>query len=170
MTYGSHPLHPLDELYDACKRYPGGIEALTARLAMRSAKTLYKKLSTVAPDFHLGYPDEVDALLRCLEEAKVAGWDSTVHAFCWRYGGVFVRLPEDVTGSEALGDAAMRVLKEAGDVVARTDESMAGDHLIDSRELARIDQEFEELMSAVAGWRELIRARHQEAREKGLVR
>lgn len=170
MTYGIRPLHPLDELYAACKRYPGGIEALTVRLGIRSVKTLYKKLSTVAMDFHLGYPDEVDNVLRCLEEAKVEAWDSTVHAFCWRHGGVFVRLPDDVVGHEALGDAAMRVLKEAGDVVTRTDESLAGDHLIDSRELERIDKEFEELMSAVAGWRELIRTRHQDARDKGLVR
>jgi hypothetical protein len=170
MTYGTRPLHPLDELYDACKRYPGGMEALATRLQIRSVKTLYKKLSPTATDFHLGYPDELDAVLRCLEEGRVADWDSTIHAFCWRHGGVFVRLPEEIAGSEALGRAAMQVLKEAGDVVARTDEAMEGDQLIDSREFLRIDREFEQLMAAVAGWREQVRARHQEARDKGLVR
>lgn len=171
MTLPFTPLHPLDELRRACHQYPGGMEALASRMAIRSVQTLYKKLSTTVPDFHVGYPDELDGLLRCLEEAHVPGWDATIHALCWRYGGVFVRLPESgLLEGEALGQAVMEVVRDAGAVVSATEEAMRDDRAIDSREFARIDQKFESLASAVAGWRERVKSMHQDALAKGLVR
>lgn len=169
MTYKLSVVHPLDALYRACKAYPGGVEALAARLKM-TPSTLYKKLRQQVETHHLGYDAELSEILFCLEESKVEGWSDTLHSLCWRHGHVAVQVPLPGSGHEQLTSMILASVSDQGEVASAIAESLANDQAVDSSEFARINKAIERSMADQAALLELVRVMHTEAVEKGLVR
>jgi AraC-like DNA-binding protein len=166
MTCRPVPLHPLDALYQAARRYPGGVEALARRLNM-SEPTLYKKLRHQVETHRLAYDDELSELLFCLKEAGVKGWADTLHALLWRHGHVAIALPEmDAAGEggEALTAAIVSSVKEHAEAIASIGESLQRDSAISDFELRRIEKEIEEAVVALVGLRDLARKMNEAAR------
>jgi hypothetical protein len=160
------PLHPLDTLYQACRRYPGGIEALAQRLHM-SYDTLRKKLRHQVETHHLAYDEELSEILFCLDEAKVSDWDGTLHALCWRHGGLFVPLPALADGAddEGMTEAICESVKEHAEAVAAIGESLKpdrqGKRRIDAAEFQYIERQIEEAMGTLVAMRDRARRRHE---------
>ncbi len=162
-------LNPLDALYRACQGYPGGIEALAARLG-RSPATMYNKLRHQVDTHRVGYDKELSELLFCLAEAKVEGWADTIHAFAWRHGHVAVPVPALATSSDEQAALICRVVKETADAVGAFGTALENDHQIDSKEFEVIDRETEEAIAALVALRNRAKAMRDEAVGRGLVR
>lgn len=164
-------MHPLDVLYQACRAYPGGIEALAARLG-KSPSILYNKLRQQVQTHYVGYDDELSEILFCLRDAGVVGWDKTISAFCWRHGFVVVPFPDlgEVSDDELM-EMVLRVVKEQGDVAAALTAALApnsdGGHDISRREFCAIDKEISEAMAALAELRERVKVRATDPKRPG---
>ncbi len=158
MTCRPLAMHPLDALYQAARRYPGGVEALARRLNM-SEPTLYKKLRHQVETHKLGYDDELSEVLFCLKEAGVKGWADTLHALMWRHGHLAIQVPELEAGEteDAVTTAIVASVKEHAEAIASIGESLRGDNEINDGELRRIEKEIEEAMVALVGLRDLAR-------------
>lgn len=165
MTCRPVPLHPLDALYQAARRYPGGVEALARRLNM-SEPTLYKKLRHQVDTHRLAYDDELSEILFCLKEAGVRGWADTLHALLWRHGHVAIQLPDFDLGEaeDAVTTAIVSSVKEHAEAIASIGESLRGDSVISDLELRRIEKEIEEAMVALVGLRDLARRLNESGR------
>lgn len=161
MTCRSVQMHPLDALYQAVKRYPGGVRALAHRLNLSEA-TLYNKLRYQIETHHIGYDDELSEMLFCLKEANVKGWADTLHALAWRHGHLAVPLPDMAAGAAGaeITSAIIASVKEHAEAVAQIGESLRNDNAISETELRRIDQEVEEAMVALVGLRDMARRLH----------
>lgn len=165
MTCKPVPLHPLDALYQAARKYPGGIEALACRLNM-SYDTLRKKLRHQVETHILGYDAELSEILHCLEDARVEGWDATLHALCWRHGGMFLPMPStQLEDDDVLAVSLAESVKEHAEAVAAIGESLRpdrdGKRRIDANELRGIDQQIEEAVAALLMLRDHARRRHE---------
>jgi len=174
MTYRIEEGHPLDVLFRACGKYPGGVEALAVRLKLNE-KTLYKKLRHQIDTHHMNYDGELSELLFCLAEAKVDGWSDTIRAFCWRHDHIAIPMPDlSAADDDELSGLVLQVVKEYGDVASALSQATSGSseaqRLITSREFADFDVQVNEAMAALAALRERARASHEAAKAKGLVR
>jgi hypothetical protein len=152
-------MHPLDALYRACRSYPGGVEALARRLGVSPA-TLYNKLRQQMVTHHVHFDTELSEILFCLRDANVTGWDDVLHAFCWRHGYLAVPVPNAVMTDDAVTSAICRSVKEHGEAIAQIGQALI-DSSITKNEMAGIDREIEEAMSALAALRQLLHERHQ---------
>lgn len=164
MTCGPIPMQPLDALYQAARKYPGGIAALAARLHL-TEETMRKKLRVQVDSHRLTY-DELSEVLFCLEEAHVEGWDSTLHALAWRHGGVFLRLPKAaVEDDDAMLASITDSVKEHAEAVAAIGASLApdrdGKRRIDPREMRFIEEQTEQAVAAILAMRDHARRRHE---------
>lgn len=165
MTCMPVPMHPLDSLYQAARQYPGGIEALAARMNM-SYDTLRKKLRHQVDTHRLAYDSELSELLHCLEEANIQDWDATLHALCWRHGGLFVPLPRtpDCLGDDEITEALVASVKEHAEAIAAIGDSLrvdrSGKRRIDATELRFIEQQIEEAIGALLQMRDQAHRRH----------
>lgn len=174
MTIKTDERHPLDVLYRTCKRYPGGIEALAARLDMK-VDTLYKKLRSQVETHHIGFDGELSEILFCLAEAKVEGWADVLRVFCWRHAHIAIPMP-DLSGCDdgQLFEMVLKVVKENGDVANALAQATSGsnerERQISSDELAMIDLQVSEAVAALASLLDRARASHEAAKAKGLVR
>lgn len=166
MTCKLEKLHPLDALYRSCRAYPGGIEALAARMGKR-ASVMYSELRRQVETHRVGYDEELSEILFCLAEAGVQDWAATLHAFAWRHGHLVVPVPQGVNVDEQLTTQICSSVKEHADAIAAIGASLANDDRIDDEELSRIERETEEAMSALAGLRELAREKHAASRKNG---
>lgn len=163
-------LHHLDALYRSCKAYPGGVEALAARLAIKPS-TLYSKLRQRIDTHRVGFSEELSEILFCLAEAQVPDWQAPVHALAWRHGMLAVDLPAQVLGSnEELAVLICDTVRRQGDAVAMIGRALADDNLINSRELDDIERGMEQALTAIAALRVRVRALHLDAKDRGLVR
>ncbi len=171
MTCELNKLNPLDVLKLSCNHYPGGVEALSARIGMSTA-VLRNKLSHGVTTHHITYPDQVSAILDCLEEAKVADWDAPVHAFAYRHGFMLLKIPQadsEITGDE-LAELVCRLMSKVGQVAKSIAEAFANDTQVSTREFANFDAEVKEALTAIVSLREKMRDIHDDGVRRGLVR
>lgn len=171
MTCELNKLNPLDVLKLSCNHYPGGVEALSARIGMSTA-VLRNKLSHGVSTHHITYPDQVSAILDCLEEARVTDWDAPVHAFAYRHGFMLVKIPQadsEMT-SEELAILVCKMMSEIGDVAKAISQAFANDTQVSSREFDAFDLAVKDAMTAVTALREKMRDIHEDGVRRGLVR
>lgn len=161
MTCRRNVMHPLDALYQAACKYPGGIGALAARFNL-TEDTYRKKLRHQVESHHLTYDHELSELLFCLDEAGVPGWADTLHALCWRHGHLALPVPQvdggDVDGMTA---AVVASVREHADAIEAIGEALHGDKKIDAVEMANIDLQIEEAVQALMALKDLARRRHE---------
>lgn len=171
MTIELNKLNPLDALKLACNHYPGGVEALAARIGMSTA-VMRNKLSQAVTTHHLNYPDQVSDILDCLRDAKVGNWDATLHAFAYRHGCMLVKIPQgecEFTSNE-LAELVCKLMTEVGQVAQSISQAFADDMQVSSREFARFDIEVQEALTAISALREKMREVHEDGKRRGLVR
>ncbi len=155
MTCEYQDINQHDALYNLARRYPGGVEALAARMGT-TGKALYAKLRQ-DPGSAMSF-EQATELIELCRGAGVEGWDLPLRAMAWRLAHVAVEIPPvmDPHGAslrvKRLGDHALRVMKESGDVSAELLAALADGQGIDQRELRRIEQQMEEAMAAIATW------------------
>jgi hypothetical protein len=161
MTCKPVPGHPLDALYQAARRYPGGIEALAHRLKI-SEPTLYKKLRHQCDTHHLAYDGELSEILFCLEDAQIAGWADTLHALCWRHGHLAILVPVHEGGTAGeITAAIVESVKEHAEAIQAIGDSLKRDAQIDAGELLLINKQIEEAMVALVALKDLAQRKHE---------
>lgn len=159
MTVALDLTHPLDALYAAARRYPGGIEALAARMQTHP-QTLYKKFRQGVESHQLHFDGELSEILFCLAEAGVAGWADVIKVFCWRHGFVAVAVPEaDMPGSHAALQAACEAIKTHAAALQAYGQSIA-DGKVDAAEMADIEARFASAAESMAALLFFARAAH----------
>jgi hypothetical protein len=174
VTIERHKSHPLDALDQACRRYPGGVEALAARMK-KTESTLRKELTQGITSHRIGYDDELSTILTYLEAAKVEGWADTLHAFNYRHGHLCVPIPsvEDVDSDE-LVQLVCSMVREVGEVGGSLTTAKAsasdGGRYVTTKEFKDFDVRVEQALSAIAALRERVREDHLSAVSMGLVK
>ncbi len=154
-----------DALYLIARKYPGGVEALAHRLG-KSSDVLYNKLRPGVLSHHTAF-EEVSLILELAEEAGVADWALPLRAFCWRHRHIAIPLPAcSETDDEQLTMLLCRTMKEIGDVADEISQATHDGHITE-RELERIEIQFTEATAALMALRERVRAKKDEAKERG---
>lgn len=171
MTSQLNKLNPLDALKLSCNDYPGGVEALAARLGM-SVPVLRNKLSHGVATHHVHYPDQISLILDYLQDAKVTDWDASIHAFAYRFGFILVQVPstDSEVSSDDLALLLCKMMSEIGDVARAISQAFANDTQVSSREFERFDIEVREAMTVITTLREKMREVHEDGKRRGLVR
>lgn len=161
----------MDALYRACRDYPGGIEALSARMGKKS-HVMYSKLRRQVETHRIGYDEELSEILFCLEEARVQDWASTLHAFCARHNHIAVPIPTlgDDEDHASLTALILNTMTKQGEVAAEINKALADDSDIDNREFVEIEERFEKTMRALLALQQWVREKHEKARQSGRVR
>jgi len=143
MTIAPIPMHPLDELYQACRKYPGGIDALADRMGTTRAM-LYNKLRQGVRSHYIHFDDELSEILFCLQETKVPDATRALEAICWRHGMLAIPAP----GSNVEGVEQKQALKLLGEQLKTNAEAMTSftdaieDGKITANEMIRIEASF----------------------------
>ena len=149
MTSRLNPMHPLDALYSACQRYPGGIEALAARLGSTRA-VMYNKLRQQVDTHRVGFSDELTRILHVLQDAGVPDWSAALHALCWQHGHVAVSLPDELElADEDVLDVLTGLIGSLGEVATRLRQwrdARAGQRHVPSHQVQALHQQIQAAM------------------------
>lgn len=157
MTLRSSDTNQHDALYKIARAYPGGIEALAARMG-KSTNTLRNKLQPHISTHYVSF-EEVSEIVELCAGAGVPDALLPLRSLNWRHGLVSFAIPSsDNLSDEQLSMTVCRVMKEAGDVAASVGDAMS-DGRISLEEMDRIEREFSEAMGALGAWRERVRER-----------
>lgn len=147
MTHRYDDRNPDDALYCAARTYPGGIEALAARMGM-SAKVLYKKLGPKVDSHRITF-DEVQLILDYLVEAGMEREvDQVINAFCWRHDRAAVPLPDHFTTDAELFSQVVDILNSNGVLASGLRDALLDDEISD-REMAQFDRDFRTCIMAL---------------------
>ena len=155
MTYHYSEQSPLDALYIAARKYPGGIEALAARMDV-GAPTLYKMLRRDVTTHRLSFDhfeQIIDLLMSagCVDAAAIP-----LRALCWAQGLVAVPLPDDGCSPTSLLMQVSSTFAEGGEVAGAINDALA-DGVLSAREVDNIHTQIREAMQALAGLAEIVR-------------
>ena len=159
MTRKYSDMNQHDALYKVARAYPGGLEALAARLGM-SANVLRNKL---APGIETHYPsfEEFSRIVELCQQAGVKEAHLPLHALLGRHGlaAFVVPEPEEVRDDD-LSQTVCRVMSQVGDVAEAVSTALL-DGVITDAEADLIDREFQAALTVLGEWRARLRARHK---------
>lgn len=154
MTCQYSDMNQHDALYKVARTYPGGVEALAQRMGV-SSPVLYNKLRPSINTHHMAF-EQVSEVMEFCVEANVPYALLALHAFNWRHGMVAFPVPSGGERDEAaLIDFVCKSVQEFGHMTSAVTGAMA-DGKICKRELADINQEFQQLFAALAQLQEHI--------------
>lgn len=162
MTYMYSDISQHEALYNAARKYPGGIDSLAVALSVRTCKrispnVLRNKLRPGIETHHVSL-EEFSLILELCEEARVDGVFQPLDAMCWRHGRVAVDLPQVEGDDPTPSRTVCKVMGKIGKL-ADTVAKAAEDNVITEEELGAIEAEFIRAQQALAGWHAEIRAR-----------
>lgn len=159
MTYAYSEMNQHDALYMSVRAYPGGVEAMAQRLGKSSA-VLYSKLRPGVDTHHISFEEAAEIVELCAQ-AHVPNAFAALHAFNWRLSHACFPVPVELDANPAeLIQNVCRAVKEFGDVASCVSESTA-DGVIDAREFARIEKEFEGVYAALNELRARIKGKFE---------
>lgn len=149
-----------DALYNAARKYPGGIESLAGRLEV-SPGTLYNKLRRQV-DTHQTSFEEAAVIMEHLAEASRPDAFAALHSMAWRLQHVAVELPDIVPDADPVPimQQLCHTFKEGGDVAQAIERSLADDQWIDAHEYELIDTEIMEAVTELIRLREMCRRKY----------
>lgn len=163
MTCKYSDMNMHDALYNAARDFPGGIEALAARLSSPTARVspnvLRNKLRPTIDTHHTHFED-VSRIIELLEESRVPTAFVPLHAFAWRHGHVAFQLPQGDVDSDTLLKQVVDVIGEQGDLVNSISSALATRNDIDRDEFSRIDKNIMTCINALVVLREKVTAKH----------
>lgn len=157
MTKRVNAMDQLSALYEAVKRYPGGVEAMAARLpgrgpARMSPSTLY---AILRGDEALTV-DRQDMIIHYLRQAKVEGWAQVLHAKAAEHGCILIEAPDSEQETDVLTAAMLNCVEDFGNWAAESAQDIA-DREVTNRELERILEKSYETVSAIMAFVEMCR-------------
>lgn len=159
MTCSYQEINQHDALYIAARAYPGGVDALAVRMAIRR-DVLYKKLRPAVDTHHVNY-EEVSEIVEHLEGAgKGEMADMALQAFNWRHGRVTVRLPEVQAEAGELFQQVLEIMHEEGVLASHINEALKDDNEISDRELQTIEKDLQVIIESLVVLRNKVRAKH----------
>lgn len=160
MTHRYSKMNPNDALYIAARNYPGGVDALAARMGM-SVKVLYNKLCPNTDSHHVNY-HEVQMIIDFLSEVGRHDMvDMVINSFCWRYDLAVFKLPSVEPTDERLLDQMLGIMSKHGVMADGLKDALA-DGKISSRELDRIEEDFQTCIVALIRLRKTLHAHDDE--------
>lgn len=146
-----------DALYKIARAYPGGIEALAARMG-KTANVLYNKLRPGSLTHHASF-EEVSEIIELCEQAGVPNARLPLEAMCQRHNMVTFPFPGiDHLSDDDLTRAVCCAMAELGDVAGAISSSLSDDGEISLIELDRIEKEIQQALGAIGSLRERLRA------------
>ena len=155
MTKRYSEINQHDALYCTARAYPGGIEALAARMGKTPAM-LYNKLRPGIASHYVAF-EELSEIIEYCQQAQVENAVQAIHALNWRHGLASFALPDLSHLSDVdMAQAICRTIKEFSDVASTVSASLANDGKIDGRELAAIEKEMQELFGAIGELRQRL--------------
>lgn len=164
MTCEYSDLNMHDALYNSARDFPGGIEALAARMSSPSVRVspnvLRNKLRPTIDTHHTHF-EEVSRVIELLEESRVPSAFVPLHAFCWRHRHVAFRLPEGDVDSDSLLKQVVDVIGDQGDLVNAISGALATNNDINNAEFSTIDQDIMTCINALVVLREKVVAKHK---------
>lgn len=145
-----------DALYTVARAYPGGLEALAAKMKM-SSNVLRNKLSPTIPTHHASFEDASEIVHLCAA-AGVKNACLPIHAMLARHGmaGFATPAPETVS-ADALSQTVCRVMAQVGGVANAVSEALM-DGKVSAIEADLIEREFQRALAAMGEWRARLRA------------
>lgn len=162
MTHRYDSSNPSDALYCAARAYPGGIEALAARMNM-SAKVLYKKLGPRVDSHRITF-DEVQLILDYLADVGMENEVcQVINAFCWRHDRVAVPLPDHFTTDEDLFSQVVDIMNSNGLLAGGLRDAL-NDDVISDREMARFDNDFRTCILALVKLHAAVEVKYAESK------
>ncbi|MFZ6815078.1 phage regulatory CII family protein [Undibacterium sp. Rencai35W] len=159
MTRKYSDMNQHDALYKVARAYPGGLEALAARLEV-SVNVLRNKL---APGIESHYPsfEELSQIVELCRQAGVKDALLPLHALLGRHGMAAFVVPEpDQISDDDLSQTVCRVMSQVGSVAEVVSDALM-DGVITVAEADLIEREFQGALTALGEWRARIRAHHK---------
>jgi hypothetical protein len=159
MTRRYSDMNQHDALYKVARAYPGGLDALAARMQM-SVNVLRNKL---APGIETHYPsfEETSEIISLCHDAGVKDALLPLHAMLARHGmaGFIVPEQQEFTNDD-LSQTVCRVMSQVGNAAEAVSEAMM-DRVITTMEADLIEREFQAALAAIGEWRARIRQHHK---------
>lgn len=160
MTHRYNEMNPGDALYMAARKYPGGIDALAARMGM-PAGVLYKKLGTKVDSHHVSY-EEVSTIIDFLIEAGQRDMaELVINSFCWRHDHLAFELPQQFVSDEQLFDQVLAIVQQKGDLARSLNHAMK-DGRICTQEYNQIERDIQTCILGLLKLRKKIHIKHVE--------
>lgn len=162
MTCRYSDINQHDALYNVCRGYPGGLEAMARRMSLLP-DTWRKKTRPGVESHHASF-EEVSCAIELAEEARMPDAFSPLHAFCWRHNHVAVKLPEAPPDPDDLLKQLVDVMGEQGTLANDIRTALATDNDINISEVEKIEKDIMESISALVVLRLKVRQKHEEDR------
>ncbi len=158
----------LDSVRRAVRHYPGGVEAVAARLG-KSPSTLEKELRA-APQYKLGAVDAAEIAAMCVQLGTAHGVDYPTR-LAEAVGGTLLLLPADTGGGgdEMTAQAIAGLMREFADMVSVSVQADADDQ-ITANEMANIRREWSELVASGQRFMQHLEAKHEATMAKWRAR
>ena len=159
MTRKYSNMNQHDALYKVARAYPGGLDALAARMQV-SVNVLRNKL---APGIESHYPsfEELSQIVELCREAGVKDALLPLHALLGRHGMAAFIVPEpDHISDDDLSQTVCRVMSQVGGVAEAVSAALL-DGVITNDEADLIEREFQGALTALGEWRARLRAHHR---------
>jgi len=153
----------LDSVRRAVRHYPGGVEAVAARLG-KSPSTLEKELRA-APQYKLGAVDAAEIAAMCVELGSDHGVDYPTRV-AEAVGGMLVLLPRgNADGDAVTGQALAQLMREFADLVTAATSADA-DGQISKNEIDDVRAKWAALVADGQGLMRHLDAKHQRTMER----
>lgn len=133
----------VDSVRRAVRQYPGGVDAVAARLGKSSA-TLDKELRR-SPGFKLGADDAAEISVMAYDLGLPVGRDYP-NALAAAHGCALLPLPLASAG-EVTAEMVASVMRECADLVTEVSQTLA-DGQVSANEMRRVEARWAELMAA----------------------
>lgn len=147
----------LDVLREDVKNAPSGMSAeKIAEHVGKSYSTLMNELNDTIPSHKLG-------LLHALKVIELADSEGARNQVACMLGGMFVRLPEVDAEEVESQKQALKAVEEFGDIITVYNGAMS-DRKISADELADIEREGHEALTAIQRFIECVRREAQRAK------
>lgn len=158
----------LDSVRRAVRHYPGGVEAVAARLG-KSPSTLEKELRA-APQYKLGAVDAAEIAAMCVEvgSANAADYPTRVAE---AVGGTLLLLPTSALAprDELTAEGLAKLVREFSDVVSAAAQADA-DGEISQREIVNVRQQWAELVASGQQFMVHLETKHEATMAKWRAR
>ena len=146
----------LDSLRRAVRHYPGGTDAVAARLG-KSPSTLEKELRG-APQYKMGAVDAAESAAMCVELGSAHGVEYPTRV-AEAVGGMLVLLPRDGNVRSASARDVALLMRECAEVVMAV-ANVEADGRITRRELEDLERQWADVVGAGQVLLRNMRARH----------
>lgn len=153
----------LDSVRRAVRHYPGGVDAVAARLG-KSPSTLEKELRA-APQYKLGAVDAAEIAAMCVEQGSDYGLEYPTR-IAEAVGATLLVLPRGTDVPDGVtAQTLASLVREFADVVSSATLADA-DGEISRNELLAVERQWAELVAAGQGLMRHLGAKHQATMRK----